>query len=104
MDKSGDRYIANELCSIFKELNPKKYEYFFEIIHAEIDNEFRYKGLNPLERLILMYKSEIMMIQVKQKEGDNYINLINLPESNTSLFEKIIRGEGEYNDYKLMEN
>jgi len=99
-DKSSDRYIANELCKIFKQLNPVKFDYFFERIHSEINNNFRYEDLNSLERLILMYKSEIMIIQIREKQGKEYIDLIKLPIPNKPLFEKIISGNGEYNDYK----
>ena len=77
---------------------------YYQIIHQELENNFRFEGLNALERLILIYRSEIMSIQIKEKLGEDYVSIIQLPEPNQPLFERIIAGRAEYSDYKLVEN
>jgi len=100
----ADRYIANELYSLIQIMIPEKLTYFHEIMHQELENDFKFEGLNALERLILIYRSEIMSIQIKEKLGEDYVSIIQLPEPNQPLFEKIIAGRAEYLDYKLVEN
>lgn len=101
-DKSCDRYIANEFYRIFKQLNPRKAEYFFEILHEEILNEWKYEGLNSLERLIMAYRNELMMIIIREKIGNKWHNLIQLPKVRKQVFKRIVRGNGKYDDYKLL--
>ena len=101
-DKSCDEYIANEFYRIFKQLNPRKAEYFFEILHKEINNNFRYENLNPIERLIWIYRNELMTIQIKEKIGNKWHNLIQLPKARKQVFKRIVRGNGKYEDYKLI--
>lgn len=101
-DKSYDEYVSDELYRIFKMLNPKKAEYFMEIIHKEINNEFLYEGLGVLERLIMIYRNEIFMIQVKDKIGKKWTNIIDLPKPKKRVFKRIVSGNGKYNDYKLI--
>ena len=101
-DKGADEYIANELFKLFKLLNPVKAEYFHEIMHKEICDNFRYEGLNSLERLILLYRSEIQMVQIREKRGKRYYFLVKLPNPKKKVFERILKGKGEYNDYKLI--
>lgn len=100
----SDRYIANELYKILISLNPSIISNYYQIIHQELENNFRFEGLNALERLILIYRSEIMSIQIKEKLGEDYVSIIQLPEPNQPLFERIIAGRAEYSDYKLVEN
>lgn len=102
IEGQSDEYIANSLYKLFKILNPSKAEYFHEIIHKEIENDFRYEKLKPIERLILMYRSEIMMIQIREKVKTKYRSIVKLPKPQKLLFKKIIKGKGEYSDYKLV--
>lgn len=99
-NKSSDAYIANELYKIFKLLNPKKADYFYEILHGNIANTYKYEGLTPIETLILEYRSEIIMIQVKEKVGKKWKTLVKLPKPKKRLFNRIFRGNGRYEDYK----
>lgn len=101
-NKSSDEYIADELYRIFKMLNPKKSEYFMEILHKEIKNEFLYEGLGIMERFIMIYRNEISMIKVKDKNGKKWTNIIDLPKPKKQVFKRIVRGNGKYNDYKLI--
>lgn len=100
----ADRYIANELYKLFKLLNPKKAEYFHEILHMELKNQWKYDDLTPLEHLILIYCSELMMIQIKEKVGKKWKYLIKLPKPKKQIFNRILRGNGKYEDYKLINN
>jgi hypothetical protein len=103
-DKSADRYIANELFSLFKLLSPKKAEYFHEILHYDLESwrATRYKDLTFLETLIMVYRSEIWNIQIKEKQKVKYSSLIKLPKPQKRLFKRIVKGKGDYNDYKLI--
>ncbi len=102
-DKSCDRYIANHLFEIYKELLPEKAARFYEIIHSEIENDFRYEGLTPIERLIYLYTSDIAHTQVREKVGSKYRAIIRLPRPLKRVMKRIVRGNGRYGDYKLIE-
>lgn len=97
-----DQYIANRLCDIIDTINPNRVREILRNIHSELHPVFsyRYEGMTPLEILISMYRSEIAFTKVKENEEF----LIELPEPLPELFDKIIRGEGEFNDYQLVEN
>lgn len=98
IDKSIDEYIANALYKIVKKVKPNKVEYLFELIHKEVSKTYlsTYEGLNTIETLIMIYRSELWDTQVKDKGK----TLIKLPKPQKRLFKKIVSGKGEYTDYK----
>lgn len=98
-NNGSDVYIANELFKIIQQCLPEKMSYLHEIIHRDLDKPW-YSDLNSIERLIMIYRNEIWGIPVS-KDGKV---LIKLPNTNHELFLKIIQGNGEFNDYKLVEN
>ena len=98
IDKSIDEYIANALYKIVKKVKPNKVEYLFELIHKEVSKTYlsTYEGLDTIETLIMIYRSELWDAQVKDKGK----TLIELPKPQKRLFKKIVSGKGEYTDYK----
>jgi len=101
---SADRYICNELFSLIQKLSPQKTPYYHEIIHAELENKWRYENLSALEQLMLVYWSELAFCKVKEKVGKKYVNLIVLPKPKKRIFNRILRGNGKYEDYKIINN
>jgi hypothetical protein len=57
-----------------------------------------YQGLNTLEKLIKFYRSELLCLTIRE---DKKV-LVKLPKVKKRIFFKIIKGNGEYNDYKLI--
>ena len=45
-----------------------------------------------------------MMLQVKEKpaQARRYKKLVDLPKSQKQLFKRIVRGNGKFNDYNLI--
>jgi len=98
IDKSIDEYIANALYKTLKKVAPQKTEYLTELIHKEVSKTYlsTYEGLSVIETLIMIYRSEIWSVSVKE----NGKTLIKLPKPQKRLFKKIVNGKGEYTDYK----
>ena len=99
---SFNEYIADRMYNIFKFCKPSKIDYFQDILHKGICDEWNYKNLNGIERCIMIYANELNMLQIKDKKDKNYITLIKLPKVQKRLFKRIISGKGEYVDYKLV--
>jgi hypothetical protein len=62
--------------------------------------------MTPIEAIIWEYKSMLSNLQIKEKDKlftDEYINLIKLPEPLPDIFNRILKGKGEYGDYWLIE-
>lgn len=100
-DKSADEYIADRMFNIIVQANPKlDFVHFQKRLHEELSKDYLslYQDLNVIEKLIKIYKSELMMLQIK----DDKKTLIKLPSAKNRIFSKIIKGNGEYNDYKLI--
>ena len=104
ISNSFNEYIADDMYRVLKKVNPKKLEYLWEIIHKEISNDFlgKYKGLTAIERLVYIYKNELMMLQIKEKVNTYRRTLIHLPKPQRRLFKRIVQGKGEYKDYELV--
>ena len=104
-DKSVDRYIANNLYQILMKVNPKRLENFHETIHEEISNNLRYPNCTPLEIMIYLYCSELTTLRVKECIDDinnKWKTLIVLPKPKKQVLNRIFRGNGRFNDYKLL--
>lgn len=100
-DKSIDRYIANKLYSIIQQYgNITRLQ---EVIHEEMDNTWRYKDYTSLEILIHVYMIEISNLQVKEKINNKWKSILILPKPMKRVFNRILRGNGRYEDYWLVE-
>lgn len=98
-DKSVDRYIADEMYKIAVLCGCQNIQ---EKIHDRLQWEYRYEGLTALESLIQIYCCEIAFVQVREKTGKVYKNIIKLPKPKKQVFNRILRGNGRYDDYKLI--
>jgi hypothetical protein len=94
--------IANNLYRILKPTIENN-ERFQENLHDHIFSNL-YKDLNTAERIILFYCSELCNLQVKQKINNKWTKLIKLPKPKKQIFNRILRGNGRYNDHKLINN
>lgn len=100
-DNSSLRYIMNELYTI---LLPTITDHsrFQDQLHDYITS-WVYKDFTLEERVIKFYCSQISNLKVKEKISDNkWQILINLPKPKKILFNRILRGNGRYEDYKLI--
>ncbi len=104
-DKSADEYIANHLLDIIKIVSPSRLDYLYKTIHREINYSYRFPAnANSLERIILMYRSQIMDLQVREKVNNRWGWIVKLPNPKQRLFTRILKGKGKYDDYKLINN
>ena len=99
VDVSSYPYIADGLYKIIKVVSPERFSRLQETIHRDIDNNFRYENLTPIERIIHIYMSEISGAQIRENRGKGYKALVKLPKPQKRLFKRIVRGNGEYQDY-----
>lgn len=100
-DKSADEYIATRLYDIIVQANPNlDLVHFQRRLHSEMDKDYLiiYQGLNTLEKLIKFYRSELLCLSIRDAKKV----LVKLPKVKKRVFFKIIKGNGEYNDYKLI--
>jgi len=100
-DKSADEYIADRMFKIIAQTNPNiDLVHFQRRLHSEMAKDYlsTYQGLNTLEKLIKFYRSELLCLTIRE---DKKV-LVKLPKVKKRIFFKIIKGNGEYNDYKLI--
>ena len=103
-------YIADELYEILLETQtPERMRYVMEQVHRNLEpfwaNEFE-KNLSPIQALIWQYRSHISNMQVREsfKDKGGYYTLIKLPKPNKKVFNRILKGKGEYGDYYLIKD
>lgn len=102
-DKNVMRYVADTLLQIIKKINNDDLGLdIFEGVHRSLNNSFRLKTHSPIELLVIHYTFIIQHSQIKMIVGDGELPFIKLPEPDYHLFEKILSGNGEYNDYKKL--
>lgn len=101
-DNSSILSIINGLHKIIyptikdhKKFQEDLHEYLLSWLHGDSTTH---------ERLILFYVSEISMMQIKDKSSnDKWKTLIKLPKPKKQLFNRILNGNGKYDDYYLIE-
>lgn len=106
---SLNEYIADKLHEIFAKCNHKKLPHFHQILNKGLCDNWNYENLNAIERVIMIYRNELMSLQIKESTGTllekpmkGYTTLIKLPKPQKRLFKRIVNGKGEYEDYKLV--
>jgi hypothetical protein len=102
INNSIKEYIADHLHEIFAKCKPQKLPYFHQILNKGLCDEWSYKGLTAIERVIMIYNNELAQLQIRQYNGKSYKTLIKLPKPQKRLFKKIVSGKGDYIDYKLV--
>ena len=99
---SFNEYMADKMHEIFAKCKPQKLTYLHQILNKGLCDEWSYKGLTAIERVIMIYANELAQLQIKEKKNKNYTTLIKLPKLQKRLFKKIVSGKGDYIDYKLV--
>ena len=95
-------YICNSLFEILKP-TIKDYSFFQRKLHEYLFNEYIQDDRNTKEKLIYFYCCEIANLQVKYKKDGDYVDIIELPKPKKDLFNKILKGEGFYEDFYKIE-
>ena len=99
----ADEHIADELFSIIEQVSPYKAENMLSRLHKELARpSYQYEDLNPIEITIMVYRSILMGLQVREKFGGKSEWLHKYPKLKKQLFNRILRGNGRYEDYKLI--
>lgn len=98
-------YIANDMFNIIMKCKPEKLEFFMDKIHKEINpisNWTKPKDLTAIEAIIWEYRSILQNLQVRKlPEGKKrYKWLVYLSKPQPRLFNRILKGKGEYKDYE----
>ena len=102
INKNMKEYIASELYRIILLTTPKKSEYMWEILHKGLVDEWNYKELSAIDRAIMTYYKEIMMLQVREISGNKRKTLIKLPRPQKQALKRIVRGNFKSGDYNLI--
>lgn len=114
INSSINEYVADKMHEIFAKCNPNKLPYFHQILNKGLCDEWSYEGLSAIERVIMIYRSELRKLKIretkeqyknlpiKKRTAETITTLIKLPRPQKRLFKRIVSGKGEYNDYKLV--
>jgi len=103
----ADTHIADHMYELVEKIRPNRGPWIIQRIHKDLGELIpflnRYKDVKPIEGMISIYISEINCAQVNtHDENDVLIPIIPLPKAKKRLFNRILRGKGEYDDYKLI--
>ena len=98
-DPKNNGVVLNIINRLYKILYPtiKNHEVFQEQLHNHLVS-WLYQDLDKLENIALFYCSELANLQIKE----NNKWLIKLPKLKKQVFNRILRGNGKFNDYKLI--
>jgi hypothetical protein len=103
---STDAYIATDMWKIITKCCPERLTTYMDHFHTEIANQsfWKPKGMTPIQAMIHEYERIISNIQVKDRVGlgDTWVDLVELPKPMPEVFNRILCGEGEYSDYRLV--
>lgn len=99
-DNSAVKPIINRLYKILlsTEIDSSSFQ---EQLHDHLLN-WLYKEMSTIDKLIYFYMSKISNITINKQIGNKWITLIKLPKPKKRVFNRIIRGNGRYEDYKLI--
>ena len=76
--------------------------HFQEQLHDHL-LKYLYNKFTIADNMLLFYMGKISNIQIKDKLPNNkWITLVTLPKPNKRVFNRILRGNGRYDDYKLL--
>jgi len=102
-DGQSDEYIADELFRIIQIVLPNRANRMWETLHKELANpSYQYHGLNSIEIVIMVYRSVLFGLEVKEIVDGKYKWLIKLPKPKKRVFNRVLRGNTTYNDYELI--
>lgn len=97
-------FIANDMHEIIQKTSPNSLHYLMDTIHRELSREspFKPENMSPIEALIWEYRGFLSNLKVKERdpESEEFITLVELPKPNPKVFNRILKSEGEYEDYE----
>lgn len=104
-------YIANDMYEILEKcMSIDKISNLIKKLHSEINPIYpgyanKPKDMSPIEAIIWEYRSMLNNLKIKEKDKitEEYIDLVKLPEPIPEIFNRILKGKGEYGDYWLIE-
>lgn len=101
------RYIANDMYEIISICAPKKLPHIIGILHQELSptaSSFgKPENMLPIEAIIWEYRGALNNLKVREHNEKGKIYwIIKLPKPQRQLFNRILRGKGRYEDYKLV--
>lgn len=100
-------YIANAMFNIISICEPERLNHLIHQIHREIVwNIGKPEGMSPIESIIWGYGSILSNLEIKKqdKETGKMRVIVKLPKPNKRVFNRILRGNGRYDDYDLIKN
>jgi hypothetical protein len=97
-------YIANDMYEIIATCMPKRLPYLMDTLHREINPFSSYgkpQDMSPIEAIIWEYRSMLSNMQIRKKpEGKKrYVWLVKIDKPQKQLFNKILKGLGNCEDY-----
>ena len=103
-DSKDNTMVKNIIDNLYMILKPyiSNEQRFQENLHEHLLS-WMYKDLNTAERLIYFYCSELANLQVRKQISDKKWEwIVKLPKPKKKLFNRILAGNGKYDDYKLI--
>ena len=100
-DNTSLPYIANALYRILEPTIDNNYA-FMSKLHKYMTTFLYGKDNGTGSKLINFYCSEIAILTVKEKVGLKYKIIMKLPKPKKQVFNRILNGNGRYDDYKLI--
>lgn len=104
-EKRVDLHIAEELYGILYKLWDGGPVDLQRRVHSYLANDLNWHGeeLTAFEKLIRAYRSLISQVQVNEHDADGkVVPIVKLPKPAKRVFNRILRGNGRYEDYKLL--
>lgn len=102
-DKNDNSMIISIVSVLYKILSPTIDDLvsFNESLHAHLLS-WLYSEMDINNKLISFYVSRIANMQIKDKVDGKLVELVKLPKPKKRVFNRILRGNGRYEDYKLI--
>lgn len=100
-------YIANDMYNIIAECEPKRLPHLMDLLHREIGKQAFYKpkDMTPIEAIIWEYRGILCDMQIMRKtEDEKWECLVKLHRPYYQVFNRILRGNGMYEDYEKIKN
>lgn len=100
-------YIANDMYDIISKCEPHRLPHLMDKLHREVNSNLgKPENLTPIEAIIWEYRGILSNMQVREevKDTKKFKWIIKLPKPKYRIFNRILRGNGRYEDYELISN
>lgn len=97
-------FVAMDMYEIIAKTEPDRLPYLMEQLHRNLVPRWSgdyVENLSPIEAVIWQYRIILSNMQVRERDkvtGRLY-PLVKLPKAKKRIFNRILRGKGEYHDY-----